>query len=161
MQAQTQAVVLILFFTTIALAQQLPTFAGQVSGIAGRGLGDTAQASQACISIPVGMALDKKNNLLYFTAETKNRVRVWNLTSNIVNHVAGTDKIESSGDNAPASSASFILVGHLAFDEANNLLYVSDKFRVRVINLATNMIFAFAGIETSGFSGDGMFGLIL
>jgi len=70
---------------------------------------------------------------------------------------AGTGTAGFSGDGGPCISAQLDHPWHLAIDDNNGFLYVTDfnNQRVRSINMGTTTINTYAGTGTWGFSGDG------
>lgn len=129
-----------------------------VSLVAGNGQtsysGDGGFATLASFSGPASVALNNITNVL-FVADG-HVVRMINLTSNIISTVAGTGVAGYNGDGILATSAQLNSVGGLAIDVKNMLLYVSEtqSHRIRVINLATNIISTFAGTGRAGYSSD-------
>jgi DNA-binding beta-propeller fold protein YncE len=66
------------------------------SATSGSSLGDGRPADQGTTNSPRGLFLDEPNNRLYFTEGSGNRIRVINLSTNIVNTVVGGGS--TSGD---------------------------------------------------------------
>jgi DNA-binding beta-propeller fold protein YncE len=78
-------------------------------------------------------------------------VRVINITSGIISNYAGQpDTPGSSGDGLFLSASMFTNPHGLALDKPNNLLYIADNYRVRVVNRTSGIIDAFAGYEGGG-----------
>jgi DNA-binding beta-propeller fold protein YncE len=134
----------------------ITTFAG-IAGSSGS-TGDGGKATSAKLTTPNEIGLDMTNNLVYITDNSC--VRVVNRSSNIITTFAGTcGAYGNTGDNGPKLKATFNLVSGVTID--NNLVYVTDSTnnRIRVINQTSNMITAFAGVNTTslskGYSGDG------
>lgn len=65
--------------------------------------------------------------------------------SGVLTVVAGTGAGGNTGDNSDAKEATLNNLRALALDEANNLLYVAQYERVRVVDLSTETIYPFAG----------------
>jgi sugar lactone lactonase YvrE len=121
---------------------------GDIYTIAGNGAGfsntnDGQQATLASLSYPNGVALDSSNNV-YFTTDS---IRKIDRTTGIISKVAGTyDVYDYSGDNGPATSASFNYPQGMVFDSAGNL-FVMDTYgqRIRRIDATTKEITTIAG----------------
>jgi uncharacterized protein (TIGR03437 family) len=75
---------------------------------------------------------------------------------NILTVAAGTGATGNLGDNGKATAATFTNITGIALDATGNL-YIADygNARVRKVDANTNIITAFAGAGTRGFSGDG------
>ena len=73
----------------------------------------------------------------------------------VISTVAGNGNLGYSGDNGPATSATFSLATDVAVDNAGNI-YIADESnnRVRKVNSA-GTISTVAGNGKEGFSGDG------
>lgn len=122
--------------------------------IAGGGVGDGAEAPQACLAQLEGITIDNKNNLAYVMHD--GRVRQWNLTSNIVTHFAGTGEKNFAGDNGKATEAAFSNPMRAAIDEERNIVYILEANRVRAVNRNTGIVTSVAGTSSHGISNDGM-----
>ncbi|KAL0487811.1 Wif1 [Acrasis kona] len=133
------------------------TFAG--NGVRSGAAVNNVQAKLANMNLPVGLAIDAVNNLVYFSDFGNNMVRVVNRTSGIVSIVAGTGACGFTGDNGAAISAQICHPFGLAVDNVNNLVYIAmdGNNAVRVVNRTSGNIFTFAGsgTGTGGYSGDG------
>lgn len=132
---------------------------GLVSTIAGTGVagfsGDKSLAKDATLSNPTGLALDGKGNL--FISDSGNeRIRMVNLSSGIINTIAGTGEngFTREGDIALNTKLSNPL--GLGINNTGDLFVVDrGNNRILKINLATNMVSTIAGTGKEGFSGDG------
>jgi uncharacterized protein (TIGR03437 family) len=115
--------------------------------------GDGAQANQAKLNDPTGVAVDAAGNV-YIADQGNARIRMVDASGNI-STFAGNGNPTFLGDSGAAKSAQLDPYD-LAIDSAGNL-YVADFFnhRIRKINLATKIITTVAGIGTPGLSGDG------
>ncbi len=131
-----------------------------ISGLGPEGDGDGGPASEANLFGPGGMTI--RNNILYFVEDYGYRVRSINLTTGIIDTVAGDisgSSLPEDGDGGPATAAYLRRPADVAFDAAGDL-YISDYFgnRIRKVTMSTGIIDTFAGAGdygTSGFSGDG------
>src|SRR5262249_2758860 len=94
-------------------------FAGSATGVAGS-LGDNGQASQARFNRPTALTIDSQNNL-YIADSGNHRVRVINLSTGIINTVAGSGAASFDGDGGAASSASLNNPTGIVVDAQGNL----------------------------------------
>lgn len=137
---------------------------GLVKIICGAGAGfagDGGPAKGALFKQPNDATLDDAGNV-YVVDQQNFRIRRIDASGTITTF-AGTGKYGSSGDGGPAKDAEF----SWAFGSNPNpsgaivhhkgKLYVADteSHRLRVIDLETGMIDAFAGTGEGGFAGDG------
>lgn len=100
---------------------------------------------------------------IYFVESGYQRVRRLTPGGTIFT-VAGDGFFGNSGDGGPASLANFDEIGGIALDSSRNRLYISDytNHRIRVVDLLSNRITAFAGSAPQnltspaipGFAGD-------
>ncbi len=130
---------------------------GIITTIAGNGntgfSGDNGPATSASIYGVYSIALDNAGNLLI--ADTFNlRIRRVNLASGIITTIAGNGGCCFSGDNGPATSASFSNPVGVVVDAANNVYLADVSSRVRRISAATGIITTVAGAGGSGYIGD-------
>jgi sugar lactone lactonase YvrE len=107
---------------------------GQVTTIAGTGdagfSGDGGTGSEAQINYPEDVEVGPDGNL-YFADANNNRVRMIDLSTDVITTVAGTGERGYSGDGGPAVEAKLSRPFGIAFD-ADGDLYVSDTFNSRV-----------------------------
>jgi trimeric autotransporter adhesin len=117
---------------------------GDIATVAGSGTsceditklcGDTGPATAAYITYPISVALDGQGHL-YLADYYDNRVRVVNLSTGIINTIAGTGNPCGSGtsvcgDGGPASEALLHYPNGLAADAAGDL-YIADTLDNRV-----------------------------
>jgi uncharacterized protein YjdB len=129
---------------------------GIISTIAGTGLcsttGDGGAAVSATLNVPTGVTTDAAGNI-YIAEFSGGRVRKIN-TSGIISTFAGSGA--TLGDGGPATAAHLSAPYGVYYDGVGSL-FIADQtdYRVRQVNLATNIITTFAGSGVSGFSGDG------
>lgn len=126
----------------------LTTYAG--TGTAGYS-GDGGAATAAEIGRPVGLALDAGGNL-YFSDIWSNTVRRVDATTGVISTVAGNGGSGYSGDGGSAVQATLQGPHGLRFAGAD--LYIADAFNHRIRVVSGGVITTFAGVGTSGFSGD-------
>ena len=132
----------------VSKAQIITTFAG------GGVLGDGNPATAAILNQPQLSTFDKFGNY-YFCQPPSHKIRKVSV-SGIISTVAGTGIIGFSGDGGPASSAKFRFPEGLACDTFGNL-YISDhqNYRIRKVDMSTNLITTVAGNGGGGDAGDG------
>jgi hypothetical protein len=131
------------------------TFAGSgAAGINGGGFGgDQGPAPSALLKFPSGVAV---GNGALFIADTNNhRVRRVNLTSCVIDTVAGGGTAGFAGDNGQATSA--MLNGPRGVAVDSGILFIADtnNHRIRSVDLSTGLITTVAGSGDFTFGGDG------
>jgi hypothetical protein len=131
---------------------------GLMSTVAGNGIvgstGDGGPATSATIDNPTSVALDPAGNI-YFSDSGNDAIRRVDAFTGLISTVAGTlGKHGYTGDNGPATSASFNSPNGISFDPNGNL-YIADtgNHAIRVVN-PSGIIATVAGTGTAGFSGD-------
>jgi sugar lactone lactonase YvrE len=137
---------------------------GYVRVVCGAGAGyrgDGGPVQNALFKQLQDATYDEAGNL-YIVDQQNERIRRID-TAGMIDSIAGTGVIGGAGDGGPATEAQFSwavgsnpnpsggIVHH------DGVLYVSDTEadRIRVIDLATGMVNAFAGTGEEGYSGDG------
>jgi sugar lactone lactonase YvrE len=131
---------------------------GVVATLAGGGTPDPVNdgdpAAQAIYSYPSDMAIDSAGNI-YIADSSNYRIRKITASTGIVSTIAGNGQFGFSGDNGPATSASFGNVFGIAVDTSGNV-YIADgdNNRVRKVAAATGVITTVAGNGTYGYTGD-------
>ena len=90
-----------------------------------------------------------------YIADGGNRIRKINITTSIITTIAGTGATGYNGDNGLATAAKIYQPSDICFDKLGNL-YIADyaNYRIRKVN-TSGIISTYAGIGTSGVSGDG------
>jgi sugar lactone lactonase YvrE len=121
---------------------------GIISNVAGTGIagfsGDGGPATLAYLSSPQDVIIDSSANL-YFTDRDNQRVR--KITpAGIVSTVVGTGVAGYNGDSISSISATLNNPTALAFDSAQNTIYIGDlnNNRIRTVN-ASSIIATYAG----------------
>ncbi|MES2701646.1 MAG: hypothetical protein V4649_03355 [Bacteroidota bacterium] len=130
---------------------------GTITTVAGNGSsghsGDGAPAINATLNGPTAVCLNAVGDL--FIADRANgKVRMVNAASGIITTVAGNGALAYSGDGAAATDAGIELPIDICTDSKGDL-YIAAWNRVRKVEVATGIIFTFAGNGTDVFSGDG------
>jgi len=121
---------------------------GIVTAFAGTGVqgtsGDGGLAVDALLNRPIGLALDYAGNL-YICDSANHNIRIVNLASGMITTYAGNGVAAFSGDNGPATDASFQFPLGIATDNFGNL-FIADagNNRIRKID-STGMLLSIAG----------------
>jgi DNA-binding beta-propeller fold protein YncE len=116
---------------------------GVISTLAGTGqprfAGDGGPSVKAGLNEPAALAVH--GGRLYIADQSNNRVRMIDLTTGIIETIAGTGSAEYSGDGMPAAEASLAGPSGLAIG-ADGTLYIADTFngRIRAVDLKSGMI---------------------
>lgn len=132
-----------------------------VCGVGAGYAGDGGPTSGALFKQPNDATLDEDGNL-YVVDQQNQRIRMIT-PAETIDTVAGTGMVGGAGDDGPALDAQFSWAagsnpnpsGGIVYHDGK--LYVSDTEanRIRVIDLQTGLIAAFAGTGDKGFGGDG------
>jgi hypothetical protein len=132
---------------------------GVITTIAGNGgfgySGDGGAATSATLSTPLGVAVDIAGDV-YLADQLNSRVRKVDMTTGIIDTVAGNGGFTFSGDGGPATAASLSFPEGVAVDAVGDI-YIADtqNFRVRKVNHVTGIISTLAGNGTAAHGGDG------
>src|SRR5438552_2477226 len=101
---------------------------GIITTVAGNGVfgfaGDGGAATNASLSVPVGVAVDASGNL-YIADHSNNRIRKVTAGTGIITTVAGNGNPTFAGDGGAATSASLFSPDGVALDASGNL-YIAD-----------------------------------
>ncbi|MFN0110394.1 MAG: Ig-like domain-containing protein, partial [Blastocatellia bacterium] len=129
-------------------------FAGATNGTSGSG-GDNGSASTSRLNRPTALAVDPAGTKLYIADSGNNRIRVVDLTTNIITSYAGTGGAGFNGDGVIATDSSLNYPSGLAVD-ANGNLFIADRnnHRVRKVIASSRLISTVAGDGNQGFGGD-------
>lgn len=130
---------------------------GVITTYAGTGVpdfgGDGGPATQAKLLYPAGLALDSAGNL-YIADSFNARVRKVTASTGVITTVAGNGLIGFSGDNGPATQATFKRPIGVAVDK-NGVLYILDVIDSRIRRVGTDgVITTIAGTGQPGYNGD-------
>ncbi len=116
--------------------------------------GDGKLATNARISNPTGLVIDKEGNL-YFSDTGNNRIRKINTKTGIITTIAGTGTKGIKKDGVLAIKSQLSNPLGLAMDKKGDLFFVDrGSNRVRKITLSTGIVETIAGTGKAGFSGD-------
>ena len=130
----------------------ISTFAGS-----GRGgfSGDGAPATSAMLSNPIGVAVDRADNL-YIADYRGHRIHKVDAATGIISTFAGSGLNGFGGDGGAATSAWISFSTGVAVDGAGNI-YIADNnnHRIRKVDAATGIISTIAGSGQRGFNYDG------
>jgi streptogramin lyase len=104
---------------------------------------------------PYGVVVDA-GGTIYFADRLNKRVRRIE-PPGIISTFAGDGSGKFSGDGGPAASAGLVEPNGLAFDAAEELLFIADvaDHRVRAVELSSGVISTFAGTGEARHDGDG------
>jgi len=133
--------------------RKVDTF-GRIYTIAGNGgsvfAGDGGYATAASLYAPGGVCIDRSGNIFICDAT---RIRKVN-TSGIITTIVGTGVVGYSGDGGTADTAK-IHAGRIYVDTLGNL-FIGDYYRIRKVDVGTNIIHTIAGTGSGLYNGDGI-----
>jgi len=124
-------------------------------GVAKRFTGDGGPALKALLNFPTAIAVDQDGHL--YIADTMNhRVRRVDAKTGLISTLAGVGQPRFSGDGGPSVNAGLNEPAALAVHGTR--VYIADQSnnRVRMIDVATEIITTVAGTGLAGCNGDGM-----
>lgn len=133
---------------------------GIIETIAGTGIsgfnGDGNNALTTDLNLPMGIAFDKKGDLL-FSDGTGLRLRKLNMKTKIITTIAGNGIRGYSGDDGPATQAMLNFIWNVTVDYETGEIYIGDEanFRIRKIDPKSGIISTVAGNGIEGNSGMG------
>jgi hypothetical protein len=137
-------------------AQNISTVAGSITLGAGYS-GDGGAATAAELFGPTGVAFDASGNM-YIADYTNNVIREFDHTTGDISTVAGNYALGGSysGDGSAATAAGLKNPAAVAIDASGNIIIADGGNHVlRKVDHTTKNISTIAGINSSGFSGDG------
>ena len=116
---------------------------------------DDVAATEASLSTPVGVTLDRQGNL-YFVEQSSRRVRRVDAKTGQIATVAGSGRTGFSGNGGLATEAAFEVPFDVAVDRRGNL-FIADtgNHRIQRVDVRTGLISTYAGDGEGRFSGDG------
>lgn len=133
---------------------------GIISTIAGTGIagynGDNILAATAQLNFPLGVAVDKNNNI-FIVDNNNNRIRKIAFDSGMITTVAGNGSSGDTGDGGLATLATMNEPQNVEVNKDGDL-YISDigNHRIRKVTASSGQMSTVAGTGTGGFSGEGM-----
>jgi len=136
-----------------AVDRKIRTVAG--NGGSGGAPGDGGPATRAVISNPRGVAVDANGNL--YITDANNRIRDVNVTTGIIETVAGDGVAGTPIEGAVATATSVYSPAGIFVDLAGDI-YLSDGYNSRILKVdaKTGLLHTVAGNGNSGSSGDGL-----
>ncbi len=116
---------------------------------------DEVAATEASLSSPVGVTLDREGNL-YIVEQSSRRIRRVDARTGQITTVAGSGRTGFSGDGGPATEAAFEVPFDVVVDRRGHL-FIADtgNHRIRRVDGKSGVISTYAGNGKSQFSGDG------
>ena len=128
---------------------------GDITTVAGGGVGDESQAILASLVTPVGVAVDVQRHI-YIADPESHRIRKVDSFTGVITTFAGNGTSGFGGDGGPAVNAQLSFPRGLAFDGDGNLLVAdTQNNRVRKVEVLTGVITTVVGDGRFAFSGDG------
>ncbi|MBS1876730.1 MAG: hypothetical protein JSU00_26185 [Acidobacteria bacterium] len=115
--------------------------------------GDSGPATAATLNGPTATAVDPAGNI--YICDQYNSVIRKVSTDATISTIAGNGNFNITGDGGLATKAALYLPDSIALDPAGTKLYILSYYKVRVVDLSTNIITTFAGTGDAGFAGDG------
>ena len=144
---------LVLCFGTFGFVLSAVAAPGDISTVAGGGVGDGDLAVSARFFSPYDVFVDGSGNI-YIAEGGNRRIRKVD-TSGIISTVAGDGTYGFSGDGGPATSASLAAPYDVSVDGSGNIFIAECRNnRIRKVD-TSGIISTVAGDGTRGFSGDG------
>ena len=128
---------------------------GIISTVAGNGeqgfAGDGGASTSALLDSPAGVAVDTSGNI--YIADTHNN-RIREVSSGVIETIAGTGTAGFSGDGGAAASAALDYPTAVAVDAKGNV-YIADTNNSRIREIVGGVIGTIAGNGQQSYSGDG------
>ncbi len=151
--------IVIVSITKQSQAQIITTIAGNGIGAGGYCAtcygGDGAQATNAELSTPRCISLDRFGNL-FIVDEYNYRIRKVNRSTGIISTIAGNGNYGYAGDGGPATNAELYQPEGIFVNDSGNV-FIADTYNyvIRKVNGSTGIISTIAGNGTAGYAGDG------
>lgn len=143
--------------TTNNRIRRIDVVSGIIETIAGTGAGassgDGGSAVAAEVNAPRGIAIDAGGDVLFTDGD---RIRKIDVTTGLIDAVAGTGTSGFSGDGGPATGALLVQPSSVAANATGDV-FIADtgNQRIRRVDAATGVITTVAGDGAPSFSGDG------
>jgi hypothetical protein len=131
---------------------------GVITTVAGNGAqwcsGDGGPATAAGLDRPCSLAVDGAGHL-FIVEPNDNLVREFSTSTGMINAFAGDGTVGPSGNGGPATAARLAYPMSVAADSAGNV-FITDQGSnsVREVIASTDVITAFAGNGTYGYTGE-------
>ncbi len=140
--------------------RQVDGTTGIITTIAGQGKngfgGDGGNPTAAQLSSPNAIDMDFLGNI-YIADSQNNRIRMIDVSKNIITTIAGTGFLGFNGDNQLATKATVDTPRDILVDSVGNLYIAdTDNSRIRVIDAKTKKITTIVGTSSPGYNGDGI-----
>lgn len=134
---------------------------GNITTVAGTGTrgfsGDGGPATSAKLYNPWGVALDSAGNI-YIADSGNYRIRKVDINTGIINTIAGNGLSGITGNGAAAVNARLNFPQAVAVDRFGNVFIAdTNNNQVRMLDVNSGNIYAYAGTGTAGYSGDGAY----
>ncbi len=129
--------ILIFAFCTFGFVFAAAATPGDITTVAGKGVGDGGTASEADLANPYSVFMDASGNL-YIADISQSRIRKVDVSGNITT-VAGNGTRGFSGDGGPATDASLNLPWDTVVDGEGNV-YISERISNRIRKVDTSGI---------------------
>jgi sugar lactone lactonase YvrE len=114
--------------------------------------GDGGPAVNAAIGASPGVAVDGAGNI-FISDQANRRVRKVNVSTGIINTIAGRTYFSASGDGGPAVDAR-VFVADIALYPNGDMLIADGRSRIRKITKSTGIITTIAGNDDVTSTGD-------
>lgn len=128
-----------------------------VAGTGNPGLAvDNVLATDAGLQLALGVAVDGTGNLFIADAEINYRVRRVDAVTKIITSIGGIGSRSSGGDGFRATQANLSNANGVTVDKRQGNIFIADpdNYRVRRIDINSNIINTVAGFGVPGFNGD-------
>jgi hypothetical protein len=141
------------------LIRKVNTLTGIITTIAGdtsaTAIGNGGLATNALVDEPYSVCIDATGNI-FISDYWANEIRKIDISTGIIDVYAGIGTNGYGGDGGSATNAKFNSVFRVYVDTSLKALYISDEYnyRVRKVDMVTNIITTYAGTGTTGYSGD-------
>ncbi len=139
----------------ITPASIIGTYVGTYPGTGGFGGDGFSKTGPACqLFQPRGIDMDAAGNL-YIADMLNARIRV--IRAGNIYTLAGTGVQGYNADGIPATTSELYEPDGVIYDPTTNNVYIADQFnyRIRAVNIGTNIISTVAGNGAVGYTGDG------
>lgn len=133
---------------------------GVITTVAGKGTvpgtysGDDGPATNAELFIPQAVFTDSVGNI-YIADGLNYRVRKVNISTGIINTIAGNGAKGDSGENGPATNAKIGAPAGVYVDKVGSIFFTdADNNKIKKVDALTGILTTLAGTGANGYSGD-------